>query len=57
LNINGQFYAHQIRVSTEETDEKKAGKVLKHKLAEVGTGTHVDARNIILHGFACLLIR
>jgi integrase len=43
-----QYYSHgrQIRVSTEETDEKRAGKFLKHKLAEVVTGTHVDVRNL-----------
>jgi len=43
-----QYYSHgrQIRVSTEETDEKRAGKFLKRKLAEVETGTHIDARNI-----------
>jgi integrase len=36
----------QIRISTGETDEKKAAKFLKRKLAEVLTGTHVDARNL-----------
>ena len=43
-----QYYFHgeQIRVSTGETDEKKAGKFLKHKLAEVETHTHSDARNL-----------
>jgi len=43
-----QYYFHgqQIRVSTEETDEKKAGKFLRTKLAEVETGMHSDARNI-----------
>jgi integrase len=43
-----QYYSHgqQIRVSTGETDEKRAGKFLKRKLAEVETGTHVDARNL-----------
>jgi len=43
-----QYYSHgrQVRVSTEETDEKRAGKFLKRKLAEVETGTHIDARNV-----------
>jgi integrase len=43
-----QFYSRgqQIRVSTGETDEKRAGKFLKRKLAEVETGTHVDSRNL-----------
>jgi integrase len=43
-----QYYSHgrQIRVSTEETEEKKAAKFLRHKLAEVETGTHVDLRNV-----------
>jgi integrase len=43
-----QYYSHgcQIRISTEETDEKKAGKVLKRKVAEVEIGTHVDLRHV-----------
>lgn len=43
-----QYYLHgrQIRVSTGETDEKKAGKILKRKLAEVETNTHADTRNL-----------
>lgn len=43
-----QYYHRglQIRVSTGETDEKKAGKFLRHKLAEVETHTHTDSRNV-----------
>lgn len=43
-----QYYFHgqQIRVSTGETDEKKAAKFLKQKLAEVATGTHGDSHNM-----------
>jgi integrase len=43
-----QYYlrGRQIRISTEQTDEKKAGKFLKDRLAEVRTGTHGDARNL-----------
>jgi len=43
-----QYYFHgqQVRISTGETDEKRAGKFLKHKLAEVETNTHSDARNL-----------
>lgn len=43
-----QYYFHgeKIRISTDETDEKKAAKFLKRKLAEVETGTHTDSRNI-----------
>jgi integrase len=43
-----QYYFHgqQIRASCETNDEKKAGKFLKKKVAEVLTGTHIDARNL-----------
>jgi integrase len=43
-----QYYLHgqQVRTSTGETDEKKAGKFLKRKLAEVETGTHGDAGTV-----------
>jgi len=43
-----QFYSHgrQVRESADTSDEKKALKILKHKLAEVETGVHVDTRSI-----------
>jgi integrase len=43
-----QYYlrGQQIRVSTGEMDEKRAGKFLKRKLAEVETNTHADSRNL-----------
>jgi integrase len=43
-----QYYLHgqQVRISTGETDEKRAGKFLKHKLAEVETNTHPDSHNL-----------
>ncbi len=43
-----QYYFHgrQIRVSTGESNEKRATKFLKRKLAEVLTGTHTGSRNI-----------
>jgi integrase len=43
-----QYYHHgeQVRISTGETDEKRAAKILKRKLAEVETGTHGDSRNL-----------
>jgi len=40
------FHGEPIRVSTGETDEKKAGKFLRTKLAEVETGTHSDSRRV-----------
>ena len=43
-----QFYSHgrQVRESAGTTDERKAAKFLRHRLAEVETGVHVDARAI-----------
>jgi integrase len=43
-----QYYVRgvQVRISTGETDEKRAGKVLRGKLAEVETDTHQDTRNL-----------
>jgi integrase len=43
-----QYYFHgqQIRVSTDETDEKKAEKFLRKKIGEVEAGVHRDARRI-----------
>jgi len=43
-----QYYHHgaQIRVSTGETDESKAKKILKKRLAEVTVGVHKDTRRI-----------
>jgi len=43
-----QYYFHgkKIRVSTGETDEKKAAKFLRKKIGEVEAGVHTDARNI-----------
>ena len=43
-----QYYLHgqQVRISTGEADEKKAGKFLKRRLAEVETGTHGDTGTV-----------
>lgn len=43
-----QYYFHgeQIRVSTGETDEKKAGKFLRTKIGQVEAGVHTDSRNL-----------
>ncbi len=43
-----QYYHRglQVRTSTDETDEKKAGKFLRKRLAEVETNTHSDSRNV-----------
>jgi integrase len=43
-----QFYdrGEQIRESTGETDEKKAGKFLRRRLGEVASGTRRDTRRI-----------
>ncbi len=43
-----QYYFHgeQMRVSTGETDEKKAAKFLRKKIGEVEAGVHTDARNV-----------
>jgi integrase len=43
-----QYYFHgeKVRCSTGETDERKAEKFLKRKLAEVLTGTHKDTRRV-----------
>jgi integrase len=41
-NANGE----QIRVSTKKEIEKEAAKILKDRLAEVRTGTHVDTRRL-----------
>jgi integrase len=43
-----QFYdrGEQVRESTGETDEKKAGRFLRRRLGEVATGTRRDTRRI-----------
>ena len=43
-----QYYHRglQVRISTGETDGKKAAKFLRYKLAEVETNTHTDSRNL-----------
>lgn len=43
-----QYYyrGQQVRITTGETEEKKAAKILKRKLAEVETGVHTDSRNL-----------
>jgi len=44
-----QYYntrGERIRESTDETDEKKAGKVLLRKLGEVAAGIHQDSRHL-----------
>lgn len=43
-----QYYHRglQIRVSTKQTDERKARNFLRDRLAEVRTGTHTGARNL-----------
>jgi integrase len=53
-----QYYYHgqQVRISTEETDEKKAARFLRKKLAQVSEGTHTDSRNLTYEGLREMLL-
>ena len=46
--IHCQYYSHgrAIRVSTKETDERKAQKFLRQRMAEVRCGIHKDTRKL-----------